>query len=379
MDFSLSDEQIELRDLARTILTDIATNDRLKEIESKDPVFDEKLWSELAKANLVGVAIPEEFGGSGFGTFELMVLLQEIGRAVAPVPAVATLALGALPIAAWGTDAQKQAWLPRVAQGDAILTAALIEHATADALSPATTATPNSDGDGDGWTLDGVKSNVPAGSLAERVLIPARTSDGRIGIFLVDPRSDGIEVAVQTTSDRQPHAQITLAGVRVSQADLLGDLDSGAAILRSLVDHATVALCAVQLGVCERGLEMTAAYSRERIQFDRPIGSFQAVHQRAADAFIHVEAMRLTTWEAAWQLAEGCLGADTVATAKFWAAEGGQFVSFACQHLHGGIGIDIDYPMHRYFLWAIHNEHTLGAASAQLAEMGHRIAENGLG
>ncbi len=374
MDFSLSDEQVELRDLARKILEDIATNDRLKEIESKDPVFDEKLWGELAKANLVGVAIPEEFGGSGFGSLELCVLLQEIGRAVAPVPAVATLALGALPIATWGSDAQKQAWLPRIAQGDAILTAALVEHASPNPRSPATTATP----DGDGWTLDGVKSNVPAGSLAERVLVPTRTADGRIGIFLVDPRSDGIEVAVQATSDRQPHAEIRLSGARVRRADLLGDLDHGAEILGWLVDHATIALCAVQLGVCERGLEMTAAYSRERIQFDRPIGSFQAVHQRAADAFIHVEAMRLTLWEAAWQLAEGCLAVDTVATAKFWAAEGGQFVSYACQHLHGGIGIDVDYPMHRYFLWAMQNEHTLGAASAQLAEMGRELAKNGL-
>ena len=374
MDFSLSDEQVELRDLARKILEDIATNDRLKEIESKDPVFDERLWRELAKASLLGVAIPEEFGGSGFGTFELCVLLQEIGRAVAPVPAVATLALGALPIAAWGSPAQKQAWLSRIAEGDAILTGALIEHATADPYSPATTATR----DGDGWILRGEKSNVPAGSFAERVLTPARLDDGRIGVFLVDPHSDGIEIALQPTSDRQPHAQITLAGAKVNESDLLGELDRGEEILRWLVDHATVALCAVQLGVCERGLEMTAAYTRERIQFDRPIGSFQAVHQRAADAFIHVEAQRLTTWEAAWQLGQGRADPDTVATAKFWAAESGQFVSYACQHLHGGIGIDIDYPMHRYFLWAIQNEHTLGAASAQLAEIGRRIAEHGL-
>jgi hypothetical protein len=375
VDFSLSDEQVELRDLARKILEDIATNDRLKEIESKDPVFDPKLWGELARANLVGVAIPEEFGGSGFGSFELCLLLQEVGRSVAPVSAAATLALGALPISTWGSDAQKQAWLPRVAQGDAILSAALVEHASTDPLAPATIATPN----GDGWRLEGVKSNVPAGSFAERVLVPARMADGRIGVFLVDPRSDDIEVAVQATSDRQPHAQITLAGARVTRADLLGDLDSGAEILRFMRDHATIALCAVQLGVSERGLEMTAAYTRERIQFDRPIGSFQAVHQRAADAFIQLEAMRLTTWEAAWQLAQGRVSEDAVATAKFWAAEGGHFVSYACQHLHGGIGIDVDYPMHRYFLWAMQNEHTLGAASAQLAEMGQRIAENGLG
>ena len=119
---------------------------------------------------------------------------------------------------------------------------------------------------------------------------------------------------------------------------------------------------------------MTAEYARERVQFDRPIGSFQAVHQRAADAYIQVEAMRLCLWEAAWQLDEGRDAQLAIATAKFWAAEGGQFVAYACQHLHGGIGIDIDYPMHRYFLWSMQNEHAFGAASAQLADLGLEIA-----
>ena len=145
-------------------------------------------------------------------------------------------------------------------------------------------------------------------------------------------------------------------------------------MLDALVDHATVAHCAVQLGVSERSLEMTAEYARNRVQFDRPIGGFQAVHQRAADAFIHMEAMRLALWEAAWQLGSGRDASHAIATAKFWAAESGQFISYACQHLHGGIGNDVDYPLHRYFLWSMQNEHTLGCASAQLAEMGDKLA-----
>ncbi len=134
----------------------------------------------------------------------------------------------------------------------------------------------------------------------------------------------------------------------------------------------------MQLGVTERALEMTAEYSRERIQFDRPIGSFQAVHQRAADAYINVEAVRLCALEAAWRLSENLPATEHVAVAKFWAAEGGQFAAYACQHLHGGIGIDVDYPLHRYFTWAIQIEHELGSAKHQLDRLGQTIAAHGL-
>ncbi len=123
---------------------------------------------------------------------------------------------------------------------------------------------------------------------------------------------------------------------------------------------------------------MTAAYSRDRVQFDRPIGSFQAVHQRAADAYIQVEGIRLTAWEAAWRLSEGLPASEHVMVAKYMASEGGQFVAFACQHLHGGVGIDVDYPLHRYFKWAIQIEHEFGSARHQLDWLGHRIAAAGI-
>ncbi len=134
----------------------------------------------------------------------------------------------------------------------------------------------------------------------------------------------------------------------------------------------------MQLGVTERALEMTAQYSRDRIQFERPIGSFQAVHQRAADAYINVEAVRLTALEAVWRLSRDLPADEHVAVAKFWAAEGGQSASTACQHLHGGIGIDIEYPLHRYFNWAIQIEHDLGSARHQLDRLGREIAANGI-
>jgi len=187
----------------------------------------------------------------------------------------------------------------------------------------------------------------------------------------------GVKCEPQICSDRQPHVYLGLDGVEVAESDLLGGGD-GRACLRWLVEHATAARCAMQLGVSERALEMTSEYGRERVQFDRPIGSFQAFHQRAADAFIMVEALRLSAWEAAWLLATENPAEEAVAVAKYWAAEGGQFTAYACQHLHGGIGVDVDYPLHRFFIWATRIEHELGSAPHQLEKLGARIAEKGL-
>ncbi len=374
MDFSFREEQSDLRDLARKILEDKLSNDRLKQIEAGDPVFDADLWRELAKANLLGIAIPEAFGGTGFGFFELTLLLHEIGRAVAPVPVYATLALGALPVNEFGSDEQKKALLPGVATGEIFLSAGLVELESPDPLDPSTTAKR----DGQGWRLEGQKTTVPAAAMAKKIVISARSEDGRIGLFLIDPAADGVRVEKQRTTDRQPHGLVTLSGVAVGEEALLGDLERGAEQLAWLTDRATLGVCAIQLGVSERALEMTAKYAAERRQFDRPIGSFQAVHQRAADAYIDVEAMRLSTWEAAWRLAEGLETTNAVEIAKYWAAEGGQFVAYACQHLHGGIGIDIDYPLHRYFIWSTMAEHSLGSARTQLARLGKRLADRGL-
>ncbi len=373
MDFSILEEEQAVADLARKILEDQATNERQKELASSDAPYDSKLWQTLAESNLLGTAIPEAFGGSDLGFFALCLLLQEVGRTVAPVPVFPALVLGALPVARFGTDAQKKEWLPGIASGEKILTAALSEYESSDPLAPATRA----EADGDGYRLTGIKTNVPCAAQATHILVPAQVGDG-IGLFFVKPGSDGVTLAAQKTSDGQPHAQLELAGAFVSAEARLDANGDGAATLRWIVDHAVAARCMMQLGVTERALEMTAAYSRERIQFDRPIGSFQAVHQRAADAYINVEAVRLTAQEAAWRLSQDLPVEAHIAVAKFWAAEGGQSAAYACQHLHGGIGIDMDYPLHRYFTWAIQIEHELGSAKHQLDWLGKEIAANGL-
>ena len=370
MDFSLSEEQQEVRNLARKILEDRCTHERLKQVEASAEGVDLELWRELARANLLGVGLPEAFGGSDLGFFTTCLLLEEIGRAVAPVPALATLVMAALPIARFGSQAQQQRWLPGVVSGEVILSAGLLEAGSEEPARPATAFRAVSGG----FLLDGVKLCVPAAHLAQRVLVPARGADGQVGAFLVDPKAPGVLLEPQRTTNRERHFQLTLSSARVGEEDRLGGLAQGAGIVEWIVERATAAGCALQLGVSDRALRMTATYAASRVQFERPIGSFQAVHTRAADAFIDVEAMRLTSWLAAWRLSQELPASDEVAVAKYWAAEGGQFVGYAAQHLHGGIGIDVDYPLHRYYLWAKQLELTLGSAPVQLARIGARMA-----
>jgi len=370
MDFGLTEEQEATRDLARQILSDRSTHERLKEIEAGGEGFDRDTWAELAKAGLLGIALPEDVGGSGLGFVALCEFLEEIGRAVSPVPVLPTVVLGAFPIAQFGTDAQKQQYLPGVVEGDTVLTAALVETGT-DALHPTTTARR----DGDGWRVDGVKTLVPAGLIADRILVPAAASDdGAIVVLIVDPNATGVTRERQDTTSGIPQARIELDGVHVDADEVLGDAESGAAIVDWMVERANAAMCSIATGVCEQALHMTAEYTKTREQFERPIATFQAVGQRAADAYIDTEAIRLTALQAAWRLEEGLPAAAEVAVAKFWAADGGQRVVHAAQHLHGGIGVDRDYPLHRYFLWAKELELTLGGATPQLLTLGAILA-----
>ena len=370
MNFEYTEDQNALRELAQKILTDHSTDDRLKALKAANEWFDKPTWDALAQASLLGVAVPEAHGGSGMGFAALALLCEEIGRSVAQVPVLASLVLGALPLSEFGSAAQQKAWLPGVAAGTTILTAALSEDAHDDPMRPHTTARRESGG----WVLDGVKIVVPAGELAARILVPATTGGHEVGVFLVDPKAVGVTVERQILTNGEPHARLVLKGVRVGSDDVLGDPAGGAAIVQWIVERATIAYCAVQVGVCDRAIRMTAAYTTERKQFDRPIATFQAVQQRAADAFIDLECIRMATSEAVYRLANGLDATEMVRIAKYVASDGGQRCVVAAQHLHGGIGVDVDYPLHRYFIWAKHVELILGPAPAQLAKMGAELA-----
>ncbi len=361
MDFLPSEEQTALCELAREILTKEATQERLRAAERSPEWFDRELWARLADANLLGVAVPEAQGGMGMGFFELCALLTELGRAVAPLPAVPALAMGGLAIARFGSEEQRDRWLAPLARGELVLTAA---------LEPAPPVTARSEGPV--AILDGTRAWVPAVHVAERVLVPARDASGT-RVFLVDPDAPGVSQVRQRTSRGEPLFALELAGVRVAAGDVL----EGPAIETWMVERARVALAATQLGVSERALEITTAYLREREQFGAPLGALQAVQQRCADCFIDLECLRGVTWKAAYELAQDRPAPRDAWIAKFWAAEAGSRIATATQHLHGGMGADIDYPIHRHFLWSKSLELAQGAALPQLAQLGRDMARTG--
>jgi len=371
MDFSYSEDQEAIRELATRIFTDLATHERLREIEAdaETPRFDRKLWSELATAGLTGINLPEEVGGAGLGFIEAALIVEAAGKSAAYVPAIETIATGAPAIAEFGSEAQRQRWLPGVVAGDVVVTTALVElGGTPDA--PALAA----EKAGAGYTLTGAKSCVPSGLIADVAVVPARIDGGEVGVFLVDLAASGVSRTWQLTNAERPDAILEFDHVALTSDDLLGSATTGLDIVHWLVLRATAGAAVAEAGVTSASIALTAEYTKTREQFGRPIATFQAVGQRAADAYVDSEAIWLTAWQAAWRIAEGLPADDAVAVAKFWAAEGGQRVVHAAVHLHGGVGVDRDYPLHRYFLLTKQLELTLGGATEQLLRLGAMMA-----
>ncbi|HYA69064.1 MAG TPA: acyl-CoA dehydrogenase family protein [Acidimicrobiales bacterium] len=370
MDFAFSEEQEAVRELAARILSDLSTHERLKEVEATEGRIDAKLWGELADAGLLGISLPESAGGTGLGFGATCVVAEEVGRNAAAVPYVATTVLGAMAIARFGSELQISRWLPEVVAGRSFVTGALVEPG-GDPARPSSTASRQ----GQGWRLDGTKTCVPAGMAAEMLVVSARTDEGDVGLFVVHTDAPGVERRRQEATSGAIEAEIELTGVAVAADDVLLVGDAGAEALEWLLEHAAAAFCLEVAGACQTAVKLTAAYTTEREQFGKPIATFQAVGQRAADAYIDAEAVRLTAWQAAWRLDEGIPAAAEVAVAKFWADDGAQRCVHAAQHLHGGVGVDRDYPLHRYFLRTKHLALTLGGTTASLLRLGDLLAD----
>ncbi len=351
MDFSPTPGQVDAAALARQILTARCTTDRLTEVERAGDRFDTALWTELGEAGLVGLAVPEAYGGAGLSLLELASVLTEAGRVVAPVP-LAAHAAAAMTLARFGTPAQQQEWLPAAASAASVLTAALAEDRADTPAQPTTRATREADG----WRLTGTKTTVPAGTVADLFLVPASTDAG-VALFLVRPGDPGVSVATQRLSDLDAVGRLELEGALLSDDRLVpGEAEA-------------------QLGVCEGGLELTASYAKTREQFGRPIGTFQAVSQRLADAYIAVLGLRLMVTNAAWLLSDGRDAEVEVASAKLWAADTGHTVAHTTVHVHGGVGIDLDGAAHRYFTAAKRWELALGGSTLQARAVGRILAD----
>ena len=369
MDFELTEDLREVRGLAEQVFADRAQVERVLAVEQNEGGHDASLWRTLADAGLLGVALPEKVGGAGLGMLGLVTILEQQGRRVAPLPLWSVLAAAALPIAEFGTEAQTQRWLPGVIDGDLLVTGAF------DTL-PGQTACVRGARDGDGWRLSGEVLGVSAAPFADAVVMPVAIDPAGDGggdalvLAIVPTDRDGVTITPVEATNRASCGNVCVDGVVIGREDLLqGD---GMQALRWVLRRARVALAGLQLGVCEEALAMTATYTSAREQFGRPLSTNQAVAVRAADAYLDTENIRLTARHAAWLLDEGREDeADAAAlVAKYWASRGGLRVVHATQHLHGGMGADVDYPIHRYFLWGRQASFSLGSASATAAALG---------
>jgi 3-oxocholest-4-en-26-oyl-CoA dehydrogenase beta subunit len=357
VNFTLDESQTAVRELAAQIIGEQATPEHQRALEDAGETFDRSLWAELATAGLLGIGLPESCGGGGLGFVEVGLLLTEAGRHAAKVPLVATLTTAAA-LAEFGPADLAGEWLAKVADGSVVLSAAL-------ATFPDPPLTVSADG-----TIDGVASFVASGLDAAAVLVIAERADGTSAAFLIDPQAAGVSSEPQVTTSGAVEGRLTFtAAVPVGQLD--GD---GEAIGEWLRQHVVAGLCASAAGITAAALDLTVAYAKEREQFGKPIAGFQAVAQRAADAFIDTKAIRLTALQACWRVASGLPAGEQVAIAKFWAADGGKRVMHAAQHIHGGIGVDKDYPLHRLFLAYTATELTLGGATDQLLRIGDELA-----
>ena len=357
MDFTLDEEQQAVADLASQILGDRLTMERHAEIEQGDEWFDRDTYAELAKSGLVGIALSEDVGGGGLDLVGLGMVLRAQGATAAPMPLLPT-GLASLAIDQFGSDEQRKTWLPGVCDGSTVLSVAVQEFQNDQPTRPDTRF---ADG-----AVTGTKIVVEFATQAARLVVTASTDDGA-GLFLVDPSGPGVTMTAGESTRGEPVHQIDFDGAAAEP--LAGD-DA----VRWLHQRALALLCATQLGVTEAALKLTAEYTSTREQFGRPIATFQAVTQRLADQYINVGGIRLTTLASLWELANGRDASEDLHIAKYWASTRATQVAHATQHCHGGTGVSVDYPLHRYTLWNKHLGNSLGGGNQQMRHLGALLA-----
>lgn len=302
-------------------------------------------WSDLVRAGLVSLAMPVRVGGEGFGVLETSLVLTEIGRRAAPLPGLATLALGVLPLARLGTLAQQDEHLGAVAVGDALLTAAVREPSDSMPVVPATVARR----EGDRFVVSGTKIGVPYAAEAARVLVPVTIRGGGVaGVLMVEPDAAGVRVTATASSSGMPEYTVEFEDVSVPAEELLGRDPSGRTV-RELYAFALAGACALGDGLAAGALELTTAHVRQREQFGKPLATFQAVTQQIADVYTTARTLHLAARSACWRLGSGRDAGYDLDVAAYWLAEELPPALQVCHHLHGGLGVDIAYPLHRYY------------------------------
>lgn len=348
LDLTFSPEQEMLRETVRGVVATTSPLGVVRELED-DPVgYSPELWKQLAHLDLIGLQLPEEYGGSGMSTLETVVLYEEFGRAIAPSPHFVSSVLSGGALARSGSADQKQAWLPGIVTGEAILTPAWLEPENSSGpRGVQLRAVP----DGDGWTLTGAKRHVAFASSATRLVVLARTGDADedVDLFLVDPAADGVTLTQQMTIASDAQYRVDLAGVRVTEADRIGAAGTGW-ITWSAVMHEGIILAAAQaVGGAQYAMDITVQYAKDRQQFDKPLGAFQALAHYLADAATTVDGAQVLVHEAAWARSEGRPVAKLAPMAKLYACQTFRDVTATAQQIFGGIGFTVEFDIQLYF------------------------------
>ena len=350
MDLGLDEQQEMLKNFARDFLEKECPESLVREMEEDEQGYSPDLWKKMAEQGWMGLIIPEDQGGAAMTLCELVVLLEEFGRALVPGPFISTVVLGAVPIMEAGTVEQKAQYLPKIAAGELIMTMALTEPSakwTADGV------TLEAKKDGGDYVLNGTKLFVPDAHVTDHMVVVARTGgkgeDG-ITLFIVDSKSDGIKFEQLKTIAADKQSEVIFDNVKVPAANVLGSEGKGWEIVEKVSRVATVAACAYLVGLSQMDFDTTLNYAKERVQFGRPIGSFQAIQHKLADAIIDVDGSRFITYKAAWSLTEGEDDTDLmISMAKAWASDASRRVVAHGQQIHGGIGFTKEYKIQLYF------------------------------
>jgi len=347
MKLTLTEEQEMLRKTARDFLADKCSKEFIKQMEESETGYSRDLWHQMAELGWIGLAFPGKYGGGDMSYLDLAVLLEEMGRACLPSPFFSTVVLGGLSILDVGSNEQKQEYLPKIICGEKIFTLALTEpgYDNYDASSVTVAAARNNDN----YIINGTKLFVPDAHIADYLLCVAKTKpENGITIFLTDAKNPRIKYTVLKTIAGDKLCEVIFGRILVPEANILGRLNQGWSTVQKIIERAAVGKCCEMVGNIQRVLEMTVDYAKERKQFDRPIGSLQAIQHYCADMATDVDGARLSTYRAAWMLSEGLPCTKEVAIAKAWIGEASQRVFALAHQIHGAIGVTIEHDLHYY-------------------------------
>ncbi|MFJ3667904.1 acyl-CoA dehydrogenase family protein [Streptomyces sp. NPDC090106] len=377
MDFTFTEEQQAAAEAARGVFAGVVPDGVPSPAMTAGAVaegFDRPLWNTLADADLLSLLLAGEHGGAGLDAVALCLVLCESAQVLARVPLLENSAAAAA-VQAYGGPELRARLVARAGRGETVLTVAASGRTGHDPAELAVTARRENGA----WVLDGAQTAVPWAYDADLVVVPAHTAAGASVLALVAPTGDGVALAEQFSTTGERLGELRLDAARVAAGDVI-DAEGAWEWLRGLL---TVGTCAQALGLGRRVLRMTGEYTSGREQFGFPVATFQAVAVQAADRYIDLRAMEATLWQAAWRLGAGTQGAlpvaGEIAVAKIWASEGVRRIVQTAQHLHGGFGADVEYPLHRYHAWAKHLELSLGPAAAHEEALGDLLAAHPLG